>query len=233
MKREIFFIPLMSLIFYFLCIKSYAQLPPSPKSNNVVKKGKTDEGVEKLKSLGHNALVKMGLDILKKKGVEVYNYKVSVIANRRFLIVHFYHPIIYLPQNTIYAGSYRLVFSSNKFQKRISHPYKNPFNAYAEPGKIYPAYRQTSVSKQVIQHIVTNINRFHEGEGLKININTFRDALTVWEKNTYYKVELTIGREITDYKIDKSSGKVTQVNIKVLPPPPPFTHQDEYKEIKE
>ncbi|OJJ23474.1 hypothetical protein BKI52_03675 [marine bacterium AO1-C] len=219
----------LTLVLTLLYINSIAQPePPSPKTKNT-RKG---EGVEQLKKLGKDSLVKMGLAILKRQGFDVYDYQTKVIANRNFLIIDFRHPVKYLPQNTIYAGSHRLVFSSNKFQKRMSFPYRNSLNVLLRPRKIYPAYRQTAEGKEVIQKVVNSINRFNLGSTPKIDLKAFKGEFTVRDKDAYYAVEMTANRENSSFRIDKSSGKILKVDVLPLPPPPPSSHQDEYKEIK-
>ncbi len=133
----------------------------------------------------------MGIEILKKEGFEVYDYEVHVVANQYFLEIRFYHPITYLPQNAIYEGSHRLVFASNKFQKRMSRRYKNPFYARTEKGKVYPAYRQTNKGKKIIRKIVASINRYDKERTQKLSLKTFKNNLTVWEKDTFYEVDFT------------------------------------------
>ncbi|HAS41273.1 MAG TPA: hypothetical protein DCS93_12380 [Microscillaceae bacterium] len=231
MKKKIFLTPLLCLTFCLLGIKSYAQLPPPPGANKVAKKKERGEGVEKLKSLGRDALIKMGLDILKKEGLEVYDYKVSVVANQRTLIIHFYHPITYLPQHTICAGSHRLVFSSNKFQKRISYPYKHPFNAYVMPGKTYPAYRQTAKGKKMIKKMVATINRNDKARTQKLDLKTLDGNFVVQEQATYYEVSFVERNMQYDYKIEKTSGKIFYKEEMELPPPPPPI-DGAYQEVK-
>ena len=231
MKKHIAAILMLALT--VLSFYSQAQPPgmPPPPPPVVKKKRNLGTGVAELTKMGRKALIKMGIEILKKEGLEVYDYEVNVVANQHFLEIRFYHPITYLPQNAIYEGSHRLVFASNKFQKRRSRRYKNPFNTWAEKGKVYPAYRQTNKGKKIIRKIVASINRYDKERTQKLNLKTLGNNFTVQEKDTFYKVDFAVKFKHYTYKITKDFSKI--LAKKAPPPPPRMLSNDPYKEIKD
>ncbi|UXP30836.1 hypothetical protein N6H18_10775 [Reichenbachiella agarivorans] len=163
-------------------------------------------------SLGKDSLVQMALELVDEKvGVE-YFAKIRVMTDGREVYVSFQNPVKYLPMNSAYY------FDLNVSLLDQVTSYGAVTNGIVRAEEKPRFYQQTQETKENIQFVVDAINR-SDATGT-INLADFKNEMTIREQKQYYDITVISAFQESSYKIEKTSGKLYNVEHAQLVPPP-------------
>ena len=172
-----------------------------------------DKEVEEIVQLGKDSIVQLALKSMDRK-VGIQNFsKIDVTTDGKNVFVSLRNPIKYLPIET---GFYFDVEIS-VLEKTASYCPVVNWIVDSEKDSI-PFYSETKEINQNIQFVIESMNR-STAVG-SIDASNFEDDMTIREHDNYYDVIVVSALQESSFKVEKTSGKIIDVEHAHLTPSP-------------